>query len=568
MSGFFEKLNRKLRDGSIREMLGEFRWLLQYACKYRGTVLIQLIFSVAGVLFGLAGSIASKNLINSVIASALTPALIAGGAMAALSLASIGMRMLSGRIAAKASIKIKISLEQAVFRKIMHASWESLHPYRSGDLLSRLHGDARNVSGSIITLFPGIISALVQFVGALLIVLYYDASMALIALIGVPVSVFLSKSLIVKLRSYQDTIRKKDSEIMSFEEEAFANTDLIKGLGVTGFFDKKLHMLQEGYRGIFLSHNKLSVSVSALMSLLGLVVSMGCFCYGAYRLWCGAIDFGTMTLFLQLATTLSGAFAALTGYVPQLIGTSTATGRIIAVLELPEEKEASDLLDRSQGIGIRLNNVSFSYKEGRNVLNNVDFSAYEGMTVGLVGTSGEGKTTLLRLLLGLLDYSGTAVMFDKSGANVPISAATRAYFAYVPQENTMFAGTIAENMRMLKEDATDDEIIQALKAACAYDEFIKELPGGINSSVGEKGKGFSEGQMQRLSIARALLKDAPILLLDEATSALDMETEERVIKNMIGTNKARLCIVSTHRPSALSLCDAVYRIDDTNLIRI
>lgn len=554
-----------MRDGSIREMIAEFRWLLRYALRYKGTILVQLFFSVAGVLFGLCSSIASKTLINSVIKTELSPALYAGAAMVLLSLSSIGMRMLSGRISAKAGVTIRNALETTVFGKILKAKWESLQVYRSGDLLNRLHSDTRTVVNCIIALFPGMISASFQFIGALVIVLYFDAAMALIALIGIPISVLLSRTLLLKLRSYQDKIRKMDSELMSFEEEAFHNVDLVKSLGIIGLFERKLSGMQASYRETYLSHNRLSVSVSGAMSCLGLLVSSGCFCYGAYRLWSGAIDFGTMTLFLQLATSLSGAFSLLTGYIPQLIGTATAVGRIMAVTELPAENEACPQIDPEKGLHIHLSNVSFAYETGTPVLESVCFDASAGMTVGLVGTSGEGKTTFLRLLLGLLDYSGNAVIFDCSGKEAAVSAATRSFVSYVPQDNIMFAGTVAENMRMVKESATDEEIIEALKTACAYDEIISRLPDGINSKIGEKGKGFSEGQIQRFSIARALLKDAPILLLDEATSALDMETEQQVIKNLIRQNSRRICIVSTHRTGALSLCDAVYRVDDTQL---
>ncbi len=556
-----------MRDGSFAKMIAEFRWLLRYVKQYKGTILIQLVFSVTGVLFGLFSSIASKTLINSVITTQLTPALFAGTAMVLLSLFSIGMRMLSGRISAKASIAIKNKLERIIFGKILHAKLEALQQYKSGDLLNRLHSDTRTVVHSIIGLFPGIISSLFQFFGALMIVLYFDAAMALIALIAIPISALLSRKLVVKLRSYQDVIRKMDSELMSFEEESFHHADLVKSLGIAGLLERKLSAMQTGYRETYLSHNRLSVSVSGAISFLGVFVSSGCFCYSAYRLWRGAIDFGTMTLFLQLATSLSGAFSLLTGYIPQLIGTATAVGRIICVADLPEEDEAEVDLDPAEGLNVNLADVSFAYEANKPVLEDVSFCAAPGTTVGIVGTSGEGKTTFLRLLLGLLDYNGSAVISDCRGREAKVCAATRKYISYVPQNNTMFAGSIAENMRMVKESASDDEIIAALRAACAYDEIVGQLPDGINTMIGENGKGFSEGQIQRFSIARALLKDAPILLLDEATSALDMETEQQVIKNMTSHNNKRICIVSTHRPAALSLCDVVYRIDDTHLMR-
>ena len=188
--------------------------------------------------------------------------------------------------------------------------------------------------------------------------------------------------------------------------------------------------------------------------------------------------------------------------------------------------------------------------------------------MALVGPSGEGKTTMVRLLLGLINAKkGKAVVRGAFGVECKISANTRRFFAYVPQGNTIFSGTIGDNMRMVKENATDDEIVEALKAACAWD-FVKQLPEGLESKVGERGGGFSEGQAQRLSIARALLRRSPILLLDEATSALDVYTEREVLRNIMDMGYARTCIVTTHRPSVLSMCNRVYKIDRGSVAEI
>ena len=188
--------------------------------------------------------------------------------------------------------------------------------------------------------------------------------------------------------------------------------------------------------------------------------------------------------------------------------------------------------------------------------------------IAVIGHSGEGKTTLIRILLGLVSPTeGSAVLVDGDGHECAVSPATRKYFSFVPQENTVFSGTVAENLRMVKPDATDAQIVSALEAACAY-EFVKKLPDGINAPMMERGKGISEGQAQRLSIARAVLRDAPVMLLDEATSALDVALERRVLTNIMRLRNGRTCIVITHRPSVLSLCASVYRIDSTHMSRL
>ena len=238
------------------------------------------------------------------------------------------------------------------------------------------------------------------------------------------------------------------------------------------------------------------------------------------------------------------------------------------VVELPRENIKDDsIVDTmctnldDNGISVKVEDGYFKYLNSEKVvLDNANIEANPSEIIALVGPSGEGKSTMMRILLGLTNLkSGKATLKDESGLNCNISASSRKLMAYVPQEKTMFSGTIAENMRMVKIDATDEEIINALKDACAYD-FVEKLPEGIYSSIGERGLGFSEGQNQRLSIARALLRNSPILLLDEATSALDVDTERRVLKNIMESNKKRTCIVTTHRPSVLNMCDRVYRI--------
>ena len=275
-----------------------------------------------------------------------------------------------------------------------------------------------------------------------------------------------------------------------------------------------------------------------------------------------------MTLFVQLSGQLSSSFKSIVSLVPSAISATTSAGRIMEFFKIKDESELEDdkaklIQNNTQGKGLSvvLDDVEFSYNENKTVFQHADVVANPGEIVALVGPSGEGKTTMIRLLLGLINTkSGNASIRDINGVSCKISSATRRFFAYVPQGNTIFSGTIAENMRMVKQDATDAEIVEALKAACAYD-FVNRLPDGINSKVGERGSGFSEGQAQRLSIARALLRKSPILLLDEATSALDVFTERQVLRNIMNMGYARTCIVTTHRPSVLTMCDKVYKID-------
>ena len=302
---------------------------------------------------------------------------------------------------------------------------------------------------------------------------------------------------------------------------------------------------------------------------MGLVVQMAAFLYCLWLLWTGAITYGTMTLFLTQRANLSSAFNKVIGIIPSFLNSSVSAQRIRELVELPKEIHISESskIDRyiNDGVTVEMDGVSFAYLENNEVIQNSGFVAKPGDIVALIGPSGEGKTTMIRLILGLIHpQNGKVEIRAKNGEDIEVNANTRHLFAYVPQGNTILSGTIAENMRMVKENASDEEIIEALKIGCAWD-FVQKMPDGINSIVREKGKGLSEGQAQRIAISRAILRDAPILLLDEATSALDVTTERKVLKNIIQQRPNKTCIVTTHRPSVLNLCQRVYRIIDTQV---
>jgi ABC-type multidrug transport system fused ATPase/permease subunit len=263
-----------------------------------------------------------------------------------------------------------------------------------------------------------------------------------------------------------------------------------------------------------------------------------------------------MTMFLQLATSLRSSFSALVSIANTAVTLTTSAGRLLAVEELPAEKDEIPAgLREEQDLTVEMNQVHFRYVNGEVVLHPFDFCAHSGELIAITGPSGEGKTTLLRLILGLVEpCSGEASVVGRSGTRYAITAGTRGVFAYVPQGNSVFAGTIAQNLRLVAPDATDEELVKALKIACAYD-FVQQLPDGLNHRLGAGGRGISEGQAQRLAIARALLRKAPVLLLDEATSALDVETERRLMDNLRSSGIINTCILVTHRPSSAEFCN-------------
>ena len=451
----------------------------------------------------------------------------------------------------------------------MDADWEEMSRYHSGDLLNRIDNDVSVVSGSVLGWMPNFITAVFRFVGAFGIILYYDRVLAVISLISAPVMLLISRTTMKKMREYIKKSREASTGVMVFNEESFHNLQVIKSFGITDYYKEKLDSVQEKYRDVQLLHNKFSIKNSTIMSATGMAVATFCFMWAVYRLWSGDITYGTMTLFLQMSATLSASFTNLVRTVPSAISSATAAGRVMAIAELPKENREDDekaqemLADsRAEGITVRSFEMGFVYSDDKRIFRNVDFVAKPGETIAVVGSSGGGKTTMLRLILGIVrPREGGIEICSSKGEKLPVSASTRCMFAYVPQENTLFAGTVGENLRLLNRNATDEQVYEALRIACA-DEFINKLPSGIDTPVFEKGTGFSEGQIQRLSIARALLADVPVLLFDEATSALDSETEKKLLRNIAESDKHKTCIITTHRPGVLSVCNRVYKISD------
>lgn len=555
-------------------MLGEVKWMYQYAKKYWASICFYIVTGIFGTCMGLGSSIASKYLIDAVTGVQKNRIGILAVIIVVMAAANIISNAIISRISAKINVVVQNEIQADIYNKVIYTDWESLHQFRSGDLLNRLSSDAGQVASSVIGWIPNTITKVAQFIGAFAIILYYDPVMAGIALLSAPVTVLLSRTLMRRMRTHNKEMRQITSDLMSFQSDSFQNIQTLKAFGLMHLFGEKLEDLQLVYRNKMLDYNRFSVYTSSLMSAVGTIVSYICLGWSVYRLWSGYITTGTMMMFLQMAHSLSASFSALVQVVPSAINATTCAGRLMAISELEKEKilnesEAKKLKKKQkQGIAVKLSHIDVTYKEGNQVISNGNFHADKGEIVAIIGPSGEGKTTLIRILLGLIyPTKGTAELIGENGLRCSISSATRGFFGYVPQGNTVFAGTIADNMRLVKCDASDEEIIEALKIGCAY-EFVEGLPEGIDTVIGENGTGLSEGQAQRLAIARAVLRDAPILLLDEATSALDIETEEQVLKNIMKYGRNKTCIVTTHRPSVLSMSNHIYKIEGGYLQKV
>ncbi len=550
---------------TMRDMLCEAKWIYGYARGYRPAILFYLIVGLLSVALGLASSVVSKYLIDAVTGHKTTIIAYAAAAFVGMGVFRAVTNALTSRISAKIEIRVLNEIRADVFDKILMTDWESISAFHSGDVLNRLNNDISSVASSIIGFIPTLITKLLQFVLTFVIIAIYDPTMALIVAVGIPLSVLASRYIMKKLRQYNREQRMAQSELTAFNEETLCNIQPIKAFSLTEHFMQRLREVQAAYKLISLKLNKFSVLTTLIYTLLGLVVSYGCYAWGVYRLWAGAYTFGTMTMFLQLSSYFSSSFSSIVGLVPSGIGALTAASRLMEIVELPKEAPSDAEAMRkfgASGVAVSVRGGAFAYRGEQDVLKNVNIHADAGEAIALVGPSGLGKTTMLRVLLGLVSLSeGRAEVLNGDGETLEISSATRRLFAYVSQSNTLFSGSIRDNLLIVRPDASDEILISALKDACAWD-FVSELREGIASSLGEQGAGLSQGQIQRLTIARALLCDTPVLLLDEATSALDLDTERRLIANLQAGKLNRTIILTTHRQSLLSLCNRVYEIKD------
>lgn len=571
-SQFVQTLLDKLDDGTFSEFFDDWKWIFSFSKKYKWIIVFYTLLGIFSTTLGLVSSVASKYMIDIITGYQFSKLWLLALVMVGSTVFSLIFSSLVSRFSLKITIFVNNDIQASIFGKIIDADWLELSKYANGDLLNRFNNDVGTVANNAVSWLPNLIIGVYRFVATFAVIMYYDVTMAFIALLSAPFLLLASRYLMRKNKEYRQRVLEMNSKLMSFEMETFYNMDTIKSFGVMEHYSKGLRKWQEKYKDYNLDYNMFSIKTNIGLTLLQTAVSFIAFGYCLYRLWTGGITYGTMTLFLSQRSQLSSNFSSLVSIIPGMLNSSVSAHRIRELVELkkevhiPESSELDELV--ADGFTVQMRDVDFSYVEEKQVITDSAFVARPGEIVALVGPSGEGKTTMIRLILGLVcPQEGEAVIRGSDGREVPLNAETRHLFAYVPQGNTILSGTIAENMRVVREDATDEEIIQALKIACAWD-FVEKMPDTIHTKIGERGRGFSEGQAQRIAIARAVLRDAPILLLDEATSALDVTTERKVLKNIIQQKPNKTCIVTTHRPSVLNLCQRVYRVVDTKVTEL
>lgn len=563
------RILQKIREGRLKELLSELLWMYAYVRRYWLLIGVYILLGASGSVISLGASMISRDLVDAVTGVNSRGIFQTAALYVGAGISQIFINAVKSRLSLKVRLKVTNEIRGDIYEQVLRTNWESLAKYRSGDLLYRVSADAGTVADTILTFLPNLVTTLISFGGAFLIMMRNDPWMALIALMGAPLSFAASRRSAKKMRDFQRDNLDMASSRTVFDQETFQNLQFIKAFGMLDRVMEKFRRIQKESVEISLRQNRFQQTMMIVTALISQAVGYACYGFAVFRLWQGAVSYGDMTLFVSMAASLRGAFSSILGLIPTVVRAGISAERIMEITGLPrdsmKDKEKAEMIlrkGRQKGVYVHMDAVSFAYEEEKWIYTDAFFRAEPGEIVALIGPSGQGKTTTLNLILGLYHpEKGKITVGNPGEEGLRASSSTRCLFSYIPQGNTMFSGTIAENLRMVRPEASDGEIRSALEAACAWD-FVEKLEQGIDTEVRERGTRFSEGQKQRLSIARALLADAPVMILDEATSALDMDTERRVLQSIIRKDPHRTIIVAAHRPSVFSMCSRVYKVGD------
>jgi ABC-type multidrug transport system fused ATPase/permease subunit len=469
----------------------------------------------------------------------------------ALNISGIWVRNILG-------IKAQNRMQQQLLDRILRSEWHGKESHHSGDVINRLEADVVGVVSFLTETIPNTLSVLALFIGAFTYLFLMDATLALITVAIIPVFVLLSKMYVSRMRRLTREVRNSDSKVQSVLQETIQNRMLIKTLESERPMVGRLEHTQGELRHKVVRRTIFSVFSNLVLNFGFVMGYLVAFLWAAIRMSQHTLTFGGMTAFLQLVNKIQSPARDLTKIVPAFVSVLTAAERLMELEENPLEEQGPPIALKAP-CGVRFKDVSYRYDDvDGDVISHLDFDFTPGSCTAVLGETGSGKTTLIRMVLALLSpQSGKVEIYDRHGSRM-LTPRMRCNFVYVPQGNTLMSGTIRENLRLGKFDATDEEMVEALRRSCA--EFVMDLPEGLNTVCAESGGGLSEGQAQRIAIARALLRDRAIMLFDEATSALDPATERQLLQNLLASHDKTVIFI-THRPAVVDYCDRTLKIE-------
>lgn len=464
--------------------------------------------------------------------------------------------------------RIDILLKRHLLDVIIEKDYASVSKYHSGDLQNRLFNDINIVSDSFTKIVPSAVFFVTKLLSSLIYLIIIDRIFALVFVVGGIIVFIVTRSFRKTLKRLHKKVQETEGKTRSFIQEFVTNLLAVKAFSVEEKMQKHTDELQEENFKAFMKRRNFSIFANTGLGTVFNVGSVFAIAFGAYRILIGAMTYGTVTAMIQLVNQVQSPFVSLSGTVPQYFSGIASAERLMEIETLPDEadinKQSFDKDELYESLkSITFDNISFKYDRDI-ILNSTSYTVNKGDFVAIIGISGIGKSTLLKLLLGMFRVQEGEILLNTSNGSISVDKNTRKLFAYVPQGNMILSGTIRDNLTFINENATNQEIQQAIEISCAK-QFIDELPDGLDTVIGEKGLGLSEGQIQRLAIARSILSKSPVLLLDEATSALDEKTEKQFLTNLKAMKNVT-CIIVTHKKSALDICNKTIQIIDGKII--